>query len=240
MRFIGQDPSTQPRRNLIINGTGMINQRSYVTGAATAAANEYTLDRWRVVTSGQSLAYTGNNAGRTMTAPAGGAEQVVEGVNIAGGTYVLNWDGTATATVGGNAVAKGGTVTLAANTNATLRLTSGTFTSVQLELGSVATPFEHRSYVEELALCQRYYEGSKINLRHFTTASGQYLRQIVQYAVEKRATPTVTGVQGSQSNIEYNGTNSTFSTNTANFDFRSTGAASNGYSYYTFSFDAEL
>ena len=28
---------------------------------------------------------------------------------------------------------------------------------VQLELGSVATPFEHRSYGEELALCYRYY-----------------------------------------------------------------------------------
>ena len=28
---------------------------------------------------------------------------------------------------------------------------------VQLELGSVATDFEHRSYGEELALCQRYY-----------------------------------------------------------------------------------
>ena len=29
---------------------------------------------------------------------------------------------------------------------------------VQLELGSVATDFEHRSYGEELALCQRYYQ----------------------------------------------------------------------------------
>ena len=28
---------------------------------------------------------------------------------------------------------------------------------VQVELGKVATPFEHRSYAEELALCQRYY-----------------------------------------------------------------------------------
>ena len=29
---------------------------------------------------------------------------------------------------------------------------------VQLELGKVATPFEHRSYGEELAACQRYYQ----------------------------------------------------------------------------------
>jgi len=30
-------------------------------------------------------------------------------------------------------------------------------TGVQLEVGSQATPFEHRSYGEELSLCQRYY-----------------------------------------------------------------------------------
>ena len=41
-----------------------------------------------------------------------------------------------------------------------LMATSGaTFyiTGVQLEEGSVATPFEHRQYGQELALCQRYY-----------------------------------------------------------------------------------
>ena len=31
------------------------------------------------------------------------------------------------------------------------------FTGVQLEVGDTATPFEHRSYGQELALCQRYY-----------------------------------------------------------------------------------
>jgi hypothetical protein len=30
-------------------------------------------------------------------------------------------------------------------------------TGVQMEVGSVATPFEHRSFAEELALCNRYY-----------------------------------------------------------------------------------
>jgi hypothetical protein len=30
-------------------------------------------------------------------------------------------------------------------------------TEVQLEFGNIATPFEYRSYGEELALCQRYY-----------------------------------------------------------------------------------
>jgi hypothetical protein len=38
--------------------------------------------------------------------------------------------------------------------------TDNTFeiTGIQLEVGSQATPFEHRSYGEELALCQRYYQ----------------------------------------------------------------------------------
>ena len=31
-------------------------------------------------------------------------------------------------------------------------------TGVQLEVGSVATPFEHRSYGEELQRCKRYYQ----------------------------------------------------------------------------------
>ena len=31
------------------------------------------------------------------------------------------------------------------------------FTGLQLEVGSQATPFEHRSFGEELALCRRYY-----------------------------------------------------------------------------------
>jgi hypothetical protein len=144
-------------RNRIINGQGRINQRGYVSGAATTIANQYTLDRWRVVTSGQSLAFTGTDAGRTMTAPAGGCEQVIEGVNIEGGTYVINWTGTATCTVDGTPRAKGATFTLTANTNATVRMVGGTFTDVQLELGTVATPFDRLDFRQELRNCQPYF-----------------------------------------------------------------------------------
>jgi hypothetical protein len=43
-------------------------------------------------------------------------------------------------------------------------------TGVQLEVGSVATPFEHRSYGEELTLCQRYFE----RMTNETTTQGTY------------------------------------------------------------------
>ena len=39
---------------------------------------------------------------------------------------------------------------------------------VQLEVGSVATDFEHRSYGEELALCQRYYHTAAYRLASHT------------------------------------------------------------------------
>ncbi len=147
-------------RNLLINGNFQFNRRGYASGTNVGAANTYTLDRWRVVTSGENVTFTASGNGNQITAPAGGIEQVIEGTNIGGGTYVLNWTGTATATVDGTARAKGESFTLPANTNATVRLIGGTASQVQIEPGTVPTPFEHRPIGAELALCQRYYEKS--------------------------------------------------------------------------------
>ena len=180
-------------RNLLINGNPIINQRGYVSGTATSGANEYTLDRWRVVTSGQSITWTDSANVRTVTAPAGGVEQVIEGLNILSGTYTLSWTGTATATVDGSAVTNGGQVTLTGGTNATVRFSSGTFSLAQLEVGTVATPFERRSYGQELALCQRYYERQEFNALYGFTISNdsQYRSWGAPFAVTKRAAPSI-------------------------------------------------
>ena len=72
-------------------------------------------------------------------------------------------------------------------------------TGVQLELGENASDFEHRSYGEELTLCQRYYQHSGFNggqtyggggiamvAFNASEAAGQ-----VAYATTMRAAPTV-------------------------------------------------
>jgi len=190
-------------RNAIINGNPIINQRVYVSGTATTGANQYTLDRWRVVTSGQSITWTDSNNVRTVTAPAGGVEQVIEGVNILSGTYTLNWTGTATATVDGNAVSKGGNVTLTGGTNCTVRFSSGTFALAQLEPGTVATPFERRSFGQELALCQRYYQvqtfPTQIGISGGNAGGGfsTYIGWFWPFNTQMRASPTLdtTGMQ---------------------------------------------
>ena len=61
-------------------------------------------------------------------------------------------------------------------------------TGVQLEVGSVATHFEHRPYGMELALCQRYYETGKL----FACCDGAmaYVAASTAFQIQKRTTPT--------------------------------------------------
>jgi hypothetical protein len=81
--------------------------------------------------------------------------------------------------------------------------TSGTFdlTGVQLETGTVATPFERRSYGQELALCQRYFEllGTG-QVGGWLSASACSIGG--KFASTKRATPSITLLNASPQILE--------------------------------------
>ena len=74
--------------------------------------------------------------------------------------------------------------------NATWQLTG-----VQLEVGSQATPFEHRSFGEELRLCQRYYfvliEGSGDRAGVGGYYSSSAIQFPIQFPIRMRASPTL-------------------------------------------------
>jgi len=112
-------------------------------------------------------------------------------------------------------------------------------TGVQLEVGSTATPFEHRSYGEELALCQRYYSNvASFNRDNFGQLySSSQGKVALKFPVIMRADPTVTANSPFTNMLEENGvavrTPSTAAVNYNNksgciMSFNVTGTAGNG------------
>ena len=91
-------------------------------------------------------------------------------------------------------------------------------TGVQLEVGDTATPFEHRSYGQELSLCQRYYEKSfqqgQAPIRAIAapdrfggTAYGpSSLGESRPFSVSKRNSPTMTYYHGVATGVSASGT----------------------------------
>jgi len=199
-------------RNLLINANPVINQRGYVSGTATTATNQYTLDRWRVVTSGQALSWTEVSGIRTVTAPSQGVVQVVESGNNLGGIHTLSWTGTARATVNTIPVAAGTSVSLPPGTNVTVLFSGGTFELPQLEPGPVATPFERRPLSTEINLCKRYYE-NVYTVAAATAAAGNALSaSTVNYQVEKRVAPTAATLVSGLSTVNSNSATNDFFT----------------------------
>ena len=91
-------------------------------------------------------------------------------------------------------------------------------TGVQIEIGENATEFEHRSFAEELSLCQRYFW----RLDNASNAAGAqwlykighggndgYRRATVNHPVPMRGSPSVTNISltatGSASGVQFNG-----------------------------------
>ena len=122
-----------------------------------------------------------------------------------------DFSGTAGAWASANYTAPTGAVSVIGTLNATWYITG-----VQLEVGSVATPFEHRSYGDELARCQRYYQlfDSAAGEAYPTGGVGAYAICGVNFIQTMRAAPTVTlGTAGTSTNTS--GDNFTTATPTA-------------------------
>jgi hypothetical protein len=98
-----------------------------------------------------------------------------------GATY----DGTLGSWTGNTKYSSTGSVKLVGTASATWQITG-----VQLEVGDTATPFEHRSYSDQLQSCMRYYQQINSGITGTGSNSGGIVFK-TDFPVEMRAKPSV-------------------------------------------------
>ena len=190
-------------RNRMHNSGFSINQRGYVSGTALAAG-AYAHDRWKAGSGGCTYTFTQTQPLTTITITAGSLQQIIEAMSVAGGTYTLSWTGTAQGRVNaGTYAASPITVSgLSANTAITVEFNAGTLGPVQLEVGTVATPFDAGGTPQQqLAACQRFYAANISFLMVLYQTAGNAARGTFTLPVSMRATPTMTFADLGSSNI---------------------------------------
>jgi hypothetical protein len=110
----------------------------------------------------------------------------------------------------------------------------------QLELGSVATDFEHRSYGEELALCQRYYYTTIYQKRQTSIANGSYWHESLMFPTQMRTAPTCVWTTSAGNWFTVNGLYEYADGNGVRIDFRTASVSGSAYLYGSITADAEL
>jgi len=126
----------------------------------------------------KSVIVVGDTSGTWLTNNGAGIE-VKFSLGV-GSTYA----GTAGAWTSSNKFGASGQVNVVGTNGATFYITG-----VQLEAGSVATPFERRSYGQELALCERYYQ-TLYNHSYYYLAGQATIYANFPHRQKMRITPT--------------------------------------------------
>ena len=141
-----------------------------------------TWEKKIITIAGDTVRSIDNNAGTTAS-----TWRMVWGLSAGS-----NWtsDTASTWAAYGTTYYLGGHVT---NTFATTAGSTWYMTGVQLEVGSQATPFEHRSYGEEELLCHRYFFSGTANRFWYNGHGGNVTDyQLIPFKTEMRAAPTIT------------------------------------------------
>jgi hypothetical protein len=166
--------------------------RSSLTGTFGGAVRNSAADRAYPFTYAISAADTWEYKTVTIAGDTSGTWLTTTGTGI-GLFFALgagpDRSGTAGAWVSANYTSVTGATSVIGTLNATWFITG-----VQLEVGSVATPFERRPYGAELALCQRYYEIVIIPTSTSLFVSYEYPSgwfNYWQFKQTKRTSPTV-------------------------------------------------
>jgi hypothetical protein len=153
--------------------------RSYPFSYAISAANTWEK---------KTITLTGDTSGTWLTTNGVGID-VIWGLGV-GSTY----SGTPGAWVGSFLQSVTGATNLLGTSGATFYITG-----VQLEAGSVATPFERRDYGRELMLCQRYYQPNFFGSGRFDSST--VVQIYGRFSVPMRAAPSASAVSGSVDEI---------------------------------------
>jgi hypothetical protein len=159
---------------------------------------------------------------------------LIAGTNYQSGTLATSWQSYAGSSDYEDSAV--GNVNLGDSTSNTWEITG-----IQLEVGEQATPFEHRSFGEELALCQRYFEKVSTTVNYHLLIAGQCfsstgLQFLYPFKVVKRASASFTfSAAGTFTAVTSNGSNTgaatdISATSTTDKEMRGTLTVSSGLS----------
>ena len=176
----------------------------YVKGnaAATYVAGFYDIDNNRQVSKQFAVTTSWNRITLTFPPDTAGALDDDNASSLQLRFYLHAGSNYTSGTISETWIAADGTKSVGSGTTSIFDSTNRTFfiTGIQLEVGDVATPFEHRSYSDELARCRRYFlryygNDSPAYPRWFNPAyaNDSYMGGSFSFPVQMRAAPSLTG-----------------------------------------------